>query len=114
MFLFHTGKTVAVQMYIFLLTISVRQGGQAAHSAMTLEDDRPLDRHANGDHNLNLFNTIFPTMWSHVLYTAFKDDVSAIQWCEFSLSLSARLLNISQYFASFSQNPKLLQWRTVF
>ena len=48
-----------------------------------------------------------------MLYTAFKDDASAIQLCEFCLSLSGSLLNILQYFASFSQNPKLLQWRTV-
>ena len=33
-------------------------------------------------------------MWSHVLYTASEDDVSAIQWCEFCLSLSGSLLNI--------------------
>ena len=83
---------------------------------MTLEDDRPLDRHASGDRNdkfLNLFNTNFSTMWSHVLHSAFKDDVSAIQWCYFCLSLSGSLLNILQLFASFSQNSKLLQWRTV-
>ena len=48
-----------------------------------------------------------------MLYTAFEDDVSAIQWCKFSVSLSASLLNILQLFASFSQNPKLLQWQTV-
>ena len=53
------------------------------------------------------------TMWSHVLYNAFKDDFQAIQWCYFCLSLSQSLLNILQLFASFSQNPKLLQWRTV-
>ena len=29
-----------------------------------------------------------------MLYTASEDDVSAIQWCEFCLSLSGRLLNI--------------------
>ena len=52
-------------------------------------------------------------MWSHVLYTAFEDDVSAIQWCQFCVSLGGSLLNILQLFASFSQNPKLLQWRTV-
>ena len=52
-------------------------------------------------------------MWSHMLYTTFKDDVSAIQWCSFCLLLSGSLLNILQLFASFSQNPKLLQWRTV-
>ena len=44
---------------------------------------------------------------------AFEDDVSAIQWCQFCVSLSGSLLNILQLFASFSQNPKLLQWRTV-
>ena len=42
-----------------------------------------------------------------MLYTAFKDDVSAIQWCYFCLSLSGSLLNNLQLFASFSQ--KLLQ-----
>ena len=34
------------------LTISVRQAGVAAHRAVTLEDDRPLDRHASGDRNV--------------------------------------------------------------
>ena len=52
-------------------------------------------------------------MWSHVLYTPFKDDVSVIQSCQFRLSLSGNLLKIVQLFSSFSQNPKLLQWRTV-
>ena len=45
-----------------------------------------------------------------MFYTAFEDDDSAIQWCSFCLSLrSLRLSNILQLFASFSQNPKLLQ-----
>ena len=35
-----------------ILTISVRQAGVAAHRAVTLEDDRPLDRHASGDRNV--------------------------------------------------------------
>ena len=48
-------------------------------------------------------------MWSHVLYTAFEDDVSAIQLCKFCSSLSGSLLNILQLFASFSQNSKLLE-----
>ena len=47
-----------------------------------------------------------------MLYTAFKDDVSAIQW-NFVYRSVKFFMNISQYFASFSQNPKLLQWRTV-
>ena len=51
-------------------------------------------------------------MWSHVLYIAFDGDDSAIQWCQFCVSLSGSLFNILQLFASFSQNPKLLQWRT--
>ena len=58
---------------------------------------------------LNLFNTNFSAMWSHVLYIAFEGDVSAIHWCQFCVSLSGSLLNILQLFASFSQNPKFLQ-----
>ena len=42
-----------------------------------------------------------------------KGDASAVQWSCFCVSLSRRLLNILQLFASFSQNPKLPQWRTV-
>ena len=34
------------------LTISVRQAGVPAHHAVTLEDDRPLDRHASSDRNV--------------------------------------------------------------
>ena len=34
------------------LTMSVRQAGVAAHRAVTLEEDRPLDWHASGDHNV--------------------------------------------------------------
>ena len=30
------------------LTTSVRQAGVAVHCAVTLEDSRPLDRHASG------------------------------------------------------------------
>ena len=52
-------------------------------------------------------------MWSHLLYIAFEGDDSAIQWCPFCVSLSGSLFNILQLFASFSQNPKFLQWRTV-
>ena len=52
-------------------------------------------------------------MWSHLLYIAFEGDDSAIQWCQFCVSLSGSLFNILQLFASFSRNPKLLQWRTV-
>ena len=52
-------------------------------------------------------------MWSHLLYIAFEGDDSAIQWCQFCVSPSGSLFNILQLFASFSQNPKLLQWRTV-
>ena len=52
-------------------------------------------------------------MWSHMFYIAFEGDESAIQWCQFWVSLSGSLFNILQLFASFSQNPKLLQWRTV-
>ena len=52
-------------------------------------------------------------MWSHLLYIAFEGDDSAIQWCQFCVSLSGSLFNILQLFASFSQNPKLVQWRTV-
>ena len=46
-----------------ILTISVRQAGVAAHCAVTLEDDRPLDRRAGADRNVkfqNLFNTNLP------------------------------------------------------
>ena len=46
-------------------------------------------------------------------YIAFEGDDSAIQWCQFCVSLSGSLFNILQLFVSFSQNPKLLQWRTV-
>ena len=52
-------------------------------------------------------------MWSHVLYIALEGDDSAIQWCQYCVSLSGSLFNILQLFASFSQNPKLLQWRTL-
>ena len=52
-------------------------------------------------------------MCSHVLYIAFEGDDSAIQWCQFCVSLSGSLFNILQLFASFRQNPMLLQWRTV-
>ena len=34
------------------LTISVRQAGVAAHRTVTLERDRPLDRHASRDRNV--------------------------------------------------------------
>ena len=47
------------------------------------------------------------------IYIAFEGDDSAIQWCQLCLSLSGSLLNILQLFGSFSQNPKLIQWRTV-
>ena len=40
-------------------------------------------------------------MWSHLLYIAFKGDASAVQWSCFCVSLSGRLLNILQLFASF-------------
>ena len=51
-------------------------------------------------------------------YIAFEGDDSAIQWCQFCVSLSGlfnilSLFNILQLFESFSQNPKLLQWRKV-
>ncbi len=98
------------------LTISVWQASAPAQRTMTLEDDRPPDRHASSDRNvkfLNLFNTNFSAMWSHVLYIAFEGNDSAIQWCQFCVSLSGRLFNILQLFASFSQNQKLLQWRSV-
>ena len=48
-----------------------------------------------------------------MFYIASEGDDSAIQWCQFCVSLSGSLFNILQLFASFSQNPKLLQWRTV-
>ena len=40
-----------------------------------------------------------------MLYIAFEGDDSAIQWCQFCVSLSGSLFNILQLFASFSQNP---------
>ena len=43
-----------------------------------------------------------------MLYIAFESDDSAIQWCQFCVSLSGGLFHILQLFASFSQNPKLL------
>ena len=46
-------------------------------------------------------------------FIAFEGDDSAIQWCQFSVSLRGSLFNILQLFASFSQNPKLLQWHIV-
>ena len=49
-------------------------------------------------------------MWNHMFYIAFEGDDLVIQWCQFCVSLS---VNILQLFASFSQNPKLLQWRTI-
>ena len=58
-------------------------------------------------------NTNFSTVRSHVLCTAFEGDDSAIQWYQFCVSLSGSLFNILQLFASFSQNPKRLQWQTV-
>ena len=62
-----------------------------------------------------IFNTNFSAMRSHLLYRsiAFEGDDSAIQWCQCCVSLSGSLFNILQLFAIFSQNPKLLQWRTV-
>ena len=56
------------------LTMSVRHAGVAAQRAVTIEDGRPLDRHASGDSNVkfkNLFNRHFSTIWSHVLYSAY-------------------------------------------
>ena len=41
-------------------------------------------------------------MWSHLLYTAFKGDVTAFQWCQFPIAR----WNILPLFASFSQNPE--------
>ena len=41
-----------------------------------------------------------------MLYIAFEGDDSAIQWCQFCVSLSGSLFNILQLFASFSQNPE--------
>ena len=35
----------------------------------------------------------------------------SVQWYQFCESLSGSLLNILQLYASFNQNPKLLQWR---
>ena len=49
-----------------------------------------------------------------MLYIAFDGDDSAIQLCQFCVSLSGSLFNILQLLASFSENPMLLQWRTVF
>ena len=43
-----------------------------------------------------------------MLYIAFEGDDSAIQWCQFCVSLSGSLFNILQLFASLS-----LQWQTV-
>ena len=37
-----------------------------------------------------------------MLYIAFEGDDSAIQWCQFWVSLSGSLFNILQLFASFS------------
>ena len=48
-----------------------------------------------------------------MLYIAFEGDDSAIERCQFCVSLSGSLFNIMQLFPSFSQNLKLLQWRTV-
>ena len=45
-------RVLSGDTYIHALTISLRQAGVAAHRAMTLEDDRPLDRHASGDRNI--------------------------------------------------------------
>ena len=63
--------------------------------------------------SFKIFTTNFSAMWSHVLYIAFEGDGSAIQWCQFCVSRCGSLFNILQLFASFSQNPMLLQWRTV-
>ena len=38
-------------------------------------------------------------------YIAFKGDVTAFQWCQFPIAQ----WNILPFFASFSQNPKLLR-----
>ncbi len=40
-------------------------------------------------------------MWSHVLYIAFEGDDSAIQWCQFCVSLSGSLFNILQVICEF-------------
>ena len=44
--------SVGIFYYYFSLTISVRQAGVAAHRAVTLEDDRPLDRLTSGNRNV--------------------------------------------------------------
>ena len=93
--------------YAVRLPITVRQAAVAAQRTMTFQN--PAGR-SSGIRNVkfkNLFNTNFSAMWSH------EGDDSAIQWCQFCVSLSGSLFNILQLFASFSQNPMLLQWRTV-
>ena len=62
---------------------------------------------------LKSFNTKFSATWSHVLYIALEDDVTAFQWCQFWLSLSRCLSKFSDLFGRFSQNPILPQWRTT-
>ena len=52
------------------LTVSVRQAGVEANRDMKLEEDRPVDRHANGDRNVKfsfLFNTNFSTITCYIL-----------------------------------------------
>ena len=96
------------------LTISVRQAAVVVQHTMTFQYGRPLNSGIRNVKFSNFFNTNFSAMWSHVLYIAFEGDDSAIQWCQFYVSLSGSLFDILQVFASFSQNPKFLQWRTVF
>ena len=49
---FQLCKVNWVGIFLMFLTISVRQAGVAAHRAVTIEDDRPLDRHASDDRNV--------------------------------------------------------------
>ena len=64
--------------------------------------------------SLKIFLTqTFPRCGATCYNIAFEGDDSAIQWCQYCVSLSGSLFNILQLFASFSQNPKLLQWRTL-
>ena len=121
MYLFDPYKYVQSNLSILnqgtpIKTISVRQAGEAAHCAVTLEGGRPLDRHASGDRNVKfrIFLTqtfplygatsyILPSRTMSQLFNGGNFVYRSVEVCCTS----------SHLFASFSQNTKLLQWRTV-
>ena len=61
---------IGIKWRVFL-TFSLQQASVPAPRIMTLEDERPLDRHASGDRNVkfkNRFNTNFSTRCGATCY----------------------------------------------